>query len=327
MKKALVLGGNGFIGHHLARRLKSEGYWVRVVDIKEYEYGPNDYADEILIGDLRNEKFCEGSFITNTINEPCFDEVYLLAASMGGAGFVFSGENDAQILRDNLLIDVNCAELSRKYKIPKLFYSSSACCYNHLLQLDPNNPGLKEDMAYPAYPDSDYGFEKLMGERIFLAYHRNHGLNVRIARFHNIFGPEGTWRGGREKAPAAICRKVIQAKDSIEIWGPGTQTRSFLYIDECLEGIRRLMSSTFTGPVNIGSDEMVTINQLTEMAMSFENKVLQVNHIDGPTGVAGRNSDNNLIKEKLGWAPHRRLIDGLEKTYFWIKDQLKKGLK
>ena len=318
MKKCVVLGAGGFIGGHLVSRLKQLGHWVRGVDIKYHEYKKSD-SDEFIIGDLRNYE-CVNLVIDDTI-----DEVYQLAADMGGAEFVFSGENDSEIMHNSALINLHVCDVCVKKNIKKVFYSSSACMYPEHNQLDPNNPNCEETSAYPANPDSEYGWEKLFSERLYLAYNRNKALNVRIARFHNIFGPYGTWNGGREKAPAAICRKVLTATDSIEIFGSGTQTRSFLYIDECIEGIIRLMESDFIGPVNIGSDEMVTINELVDLISGIENKELEKIHIDGPLGVAGRNSDNNLIYEKLGWKPTMKLIDGLRKTYEWIKDKLNKG--
>ena len=317
MKKCVVLGAGGFIGGHLVSRLKQLGHWVRGVDIKYHEYKKSD-SDEFIIGDLRNYE-CVNLVIDDTI-----DEVYQLAADMGGAEFVFSGENDSEIMHNSALINLHVCDVCVKKNIRKVFYSSSACMYPEHNQLDPNNPNCEETSAYPANPDSEYGWEKLFSERLYLAYNRNKALNVRIARFHNIFGPLGTWNGGREKAPAAICRKVLTATDSIEIFGSGTQTRSFLYIDECIEGIIRLMESDFIGPVNIGSDEMVTINELVDLISGIENKKLKKNHIDGPLGVAGRNSDNNLIYEKLGWKPTMKLIDGIRKTYEWIKKQVNK---
>jgi nucleoside-diphosphate-sugar epimerase len=317
MKKALVLGAGGFIGGHLVTRLKNEGYWVRGVDLKHHEYTDLP-ADEFIIGDLRDPVVCE-----NVISED-IDEIYQLAADMGGAGYVFSGLNDADIMHNSATINLNVASIAAKKKIGMIFYSSSACMYPEHNQLDPNNPNCEESSAYPANPDSEYGWEKLFSERMFLAYNRNYGLNVRIARFHNIFGPQGTWDGGKEKAPAAMCRKVAEATDggSIEIWGDGEQTRSFLYIDECLEGVRRLVQSDFEGPVNIGSDEMVTINHLAELTSEIAGKKISLNHIDGPLGVRGRNSDNNLIAEKLNWRPSHSLKEGLEKTYAWISEQV-----
>ena len=317
MKKCVVLGAGGFIGGHLVTKLKSLGNWVRGVDIKYHEYKKND-SDEFIIGDLRNYE-CVNLVIDDTI-----DEVYQLAADMGGAEFVFSGENDSEIMHNSALINLHICDVCVKKNIKKVFYSSSACMYPEHNQLDPNNPNCEESSAYPANPDSEYGWEKLFSERLYLAYNRNKGLNVRIARFHNIFGPLGTWNGGREKAPAAICRKVLTATDSIEIFGTGTQTRSFLYVDECVEGIIRLMDSDFIGPVNIGSDEMVTINELVDLVSSIENKNLKKNHIKGPLGVAGRNSDNRLIYKKLKWKPNMKLIEGLRETYQWIKYELNK---
>lgn len=319
MKTALVFGAGGFIGSHLVRRLKAEGYWVRGVDLKAPEFSKTA-ADSFVFGDLRSSKTV-ASVLDNFVP---FSEIYQLAADMGGAGFIFSGDNDANIMHNSSLINLNLLdEVVKQYKTkPKIFYSSSACIYPEHNQLDPNNPNCEESSAYPANPDSEYGWEKLFSERMYLAYARNYDLEVRIARFHNIYGPEGTYQGGREKAPAAICRKVIQATSDIEVWGDGLQTRSFLYIDECIEGVMRLMNSNFIGPVNIGSDEMVTINKLVETAMAVENKKLRIKHIDGPLGVRGRNSDNRLIKEKLNWSPNYPLNKGIEQTYMWIKQQI-----
>jgi nucleoside-diphosphate-sugar epimerase len=320
-KKALVCGAGGFIGSHLVKRLKREGFWVRGVDLKYPEFSETE-ADDFVIGDLRDPYFCR------SIVDTKFDEVYQLAADMGGAGYVFTGDNDADILHNSALINLNMLDACYKRNVKRIFYSSSACIYPEYNQRDPENPKCSEDSAYPAMPDSEYGWEKLFSERLYLAYHRNYGMEVRIARYHNIFGPEGTWRGGREKAPAALCRKVAVAKltgqDYIEVWGDGKQTRSFLYIDECIEGTIRLMRSDWTGPVNIGSEEMVTIDQLAEMIMEIAGVKLEIRHVPGPQGVRGRNSDNNLIYEKLGWKPTMPLIEGLKKTYPWIEEQVKK---
>ncbi|MEK7174227.1 MAG: NAD-dependent epimerase/dehydratase family protein [Patescibacteria group bacterium] len=316
-KTALVCGGGGFIGSHLARRLKDEGFWVRVVDLKRPEFSETA-ADDFVVGDLRHEVTWE-----KVLDRP-FDEVYQLAADMGGAGYIFTGEHDAEVMHNSGSINLHMAHYGVSRSVGKIFYSSSACIYPAYNQEDPDNPKCHEDSAYPAAPDSEYGWEKLFSERMYLSFHRNNNLDVRIARFHNIFGPEGAWRGGRDKAPAAVCRKVAEAKDGgeIEIWGDGKQTRSFLYIDECLEGIRRLMDAKdFRGPVNIGSEEMVTINQLAGMAMEIAGKKLNINHVPGPLGVRGRNSDNHLIKRELGWAPSRPLREGLAKTYAWIEAQ------
>jgi GDP-D-mannose 3', 5'-epimerase len=318
MKTALVLGAGGFIGSHLVKRLKAEGYWVRGVDLKSPRYAPSA-ADDFIVGDLRQADVCQRAIDRN------FDEVFQLAADMGGAGFVFSGANDADIMHNSAQINLNVLELLSVKKPGVVFYSSSACMYPEHNQLDPNNPNCAEDSAYPANPDSEYGWEKLFSERLFLAYQRNKGINVRIARFHNIFGPEGSWNDGREKAPAAMCRKIAMAPSSdgkIEMWGDGTQTRSFLYIDECLEGVLRLTRSEFVGPVNIGSDEMVSLNQFAAMIMQIAGKQVGINHIPGPLGVKGRNSDNRLIKEKLQWAPSTPLSEGLAKTYHWIAAQV-----
>jgi len=326
-KTALVLGAGGFIGNHLVNKLKSEGYWVRGVDLKYPEYQDKSNADEFMIGDLRDTMFVSLAMWSpnqTTARDGGFNEVYQLAADMGGAGYIFTGENDANVMHNSATINLNVAEECVKKGAQKVFYSSSACMYPAYNQEDPTNPNCTEASAYPAAPDSEYGWEKLFSERLYLAYQRNYGLNVRIARFHNIFGPLGTWQGGKEKAPAAICRKVINATDEIEIWGDGNQTRSFLYIDECIEGIRRLMQSEFSGPVNIGSEEMVTINQLADYACAVEGKQLKKCHIEGPTGVRGRTSDNSLINEKLQWRPDYPLAKGLEKTYNWIKEQVEK---
>ena len=322
MKMALVCGAGGFIGSHLVNRLKEEGFWVRGVDLKYPEFSETQ-ADDFVVGDLREQS------LVNRVVDQKFDEIYQLAADMGGAGYIFTGENDADIMHNSATINLNVLEACRKRNNKNIFYSSSACMYPEHNQLDPNNPNCAEDSAYPAHPDSEYGWEKLFSERLYLAYNRNHGLNCKVARYHNIFGPEGTWQGGKEKAPAAICRKIGYAEDGgeIEIWGDGSQTRSFLYIDECVEASIRLMRSDFNGPVNIGSDEMVTINQLVEITKEIAGKKIMVNHIPGPLGVRGRNSDNNLIKLKLGWAPSQRLEVGIAKTFEWISDQLKNTLK
>ena len=317
IKKAIVLGGGGFIGNHLINRLKSEGMWVRGVDLKFPEYSETS-ADDFVIGDLRNVNFCERVF------DQRFDEVYQLAADMGGAGFVFTGENDANIMHNSVTINLNVLETCKNRNIKNIFYSSSACMYPEHNQLDPENPLCSEESAYPANPDSEYGWEKLFSERLFLAYSKNFGLNCKIARYHNIFGPLGTWNGGREKSPAALCRKIAMAKDggSIDIWGDGLQTRSFLYIDECVEGTIRLLRSDFSGPVNIGSEEKIAINELAKLIMKIAGKNLKINNIDGPLGVRGRNSDNRLIRKKLNWEPSLPLKVGFEKTYNWILQQV-----
>lgn len=323
MKTALVCGAGGFIGGHLANKLKKEGYWVRGVDLKHNEH-QGLLVDDFIIGDLRDPRLCQ------VILDRPFDEVYQLAADMGGAGYIFTGEHDADVMHNSATINLNMVYYSQKAGVKKIFYSSSACMYPEFNQLDPDNPKLSEGSAYPAAPDSEYGWEKLFSERLFSAYNRNYNLDVRVARFHNIFGPMGTWNGGKEKAPAAMCRKVAEAIDGgeIEIWGDGKQTRSFLYIDECLEGVRRLMDSKdFKGPVNIGSDEMVTINKLSEIVMEVAGKKLNIKHIDGPLGVRGRNSDNKLIREKLGWSPSLSLKVGISKTYEWINEQVKSQKK
>lgn len=317
MKKALVCGAGGFIGGHLVNRLKSEGYWVRGVDVKSNEYG-NDNADEFIIGDLRDP------IVANEVVTSDLDEIYQLAADMGGAGFVFTGTNDAAIMHNSVLCNLNVLDAAKNNGVRKIFYSSSACIYPEYNQMDANNPTCSEASAYPAAPDSEYGWEKLFSERLFLTYQKNHGIDVRVARFHNIFGPQGTWEGGREKAPAAVCRKVAMAEngESIEIWGDGKQTRSFLIVDECVEGIRRLMESDFSGPVNIGSEEMISLNDFAKMVIAISGKDLTINNIPGPLGVRGRNSDNQLIQEKLGWAPSTPLAEGVKKTYQWITQQV-----
>jgi len=355
-KTALVLGAGGFIGSHMVRRLKTEGYWVRAVDLKYPEFSISE-ADEFIQGDLRDMSFVrrvlefkgeKGNFYHH-VPYRCilpFHEIYQFAADMGGAGFVFTGENDADIMHNSATINLNVLEAQRQlnetfdgvdngtacvrpvldYKT-KIFYSGSACMYPEHNQLDPDNPDCREESAYPANPDSEYGWEKLFSERLYFAYHRNYGIPVRVARYHNIFGPEGTWEGGREKAPAAICRKVAYLPEeggTIDVWGDGLQTRSFLYIDECIEATRRMMDSDFIGPVNIGSEEMVTINQLVDTAAKVSGKVVEKNHIDGPLGVRGRNSNNDLIREKLGWDYSQSLEEGIRKTYEWISSQISK---
>ena len=356
-KTALVLGAGGFIGGHMVDRLKGEGYWVRGVDLKHPEFG-NSSADEFVTGDLRDVDFVrkclefKGPFpnFYNDVPYRCiepFHEIYQFAADMGGAGFVFTGENDAEIMHNSCTINLNVLEEQRKLNETfdgekkdwtecnrpkldyqtKIFYSGSACMYPEHNQLDPDNPDCREESAYPANPDSEYGWEKLFSERLYLAYNRNHGIPVRIARYHNIFGPEGTWHGGREKAPAAIARKVAYAdRDAgeVEVWGDGKQTRSFLYIDECIEATRRLMESDFTEPINIGSEEMVTIDELVDIAAKVANKTIVKKHIDGPLGVRGRNSNNDLIREKLGWDYKQTLEEGMRKTYNWIMSQIAK---
>jgi len=317
MKTALVCGAGGFIGGHLVKRLKREGFWVRGVDLKFNEHAETE-ADDFVVGDLREQSLVRG------VIDRKFDEVYQLAADMGGAGYIFTGANDAAIMHNSATINLNVLDALHKRNVKRVFYSSSACMYPEHNQLDPDNPNCAEDSAYPANPDSEYGWEKLFSERLFLSYGRNYGMEVRVARYHNIFGPEGTWDGGKEKAPAAVCRKVAAAIDggSVEIWGDGEQTRSFLYIDECLEGTTRLLRSNFTGPVNIGSDEMVTINQLVDIVADIAGKKVAKHHIPGPLGVRGRNSDNRLIAEKLGWQPSATLKAGLEPTYAWIERQM-----
>ncbi len=319
MKKALVCGAGGFIGSHLVKRLKAEGYWVRGADLKNPEFSAT-VADEFIVGDLRDQQV-----VQKILDQP-FDEVYQLAADMGGAGYIFTGEHDADVVHNSAQINLNIAHYGQLAGIKEIFYSSSACIYPRRNQQNPDSPLCSEDSAYPADPDSEYGWEKLFSERLYFSYQRNYGLNVRVARFHNVFGPETAWRGGRDKAPAAICRKVAEAKDggTIEIWGDGKQTRSFLYIDECIEGILRFMrQDKFFGPVNIGSEEMIAINDLTNMVVEISGKHLEIKNIAGPVGVKGRNSDNALIKEKLNWEPTMKLRDGMEKMYAWVSEQVK----
>ena len=315
-KRVLVNGAGGFIGGHLVKLLKTEGYWVRGVDIKRHEFA-NVPADEFIVGDLRDQNVAQD--VVQGI-----DEVYQLAADMGGAGYIFTGEHDAAVMHNSATINLNTLEYGCKAGVKKFFYSSTACVYPERNQMDPDNPLCSEESAYPAAPDSEYGWEKLFSERLYFAYARNHAVQVRVARFHNIFGPEGTWCGGREKAPAAMCRKIAEAEEAgeIELWGDGTQTRSFLYVDECVEGVRRLMESDWAGPVNIGSMEMVSINRLAEMVMEVAGKELRIKHIPGPLGVRGRNSDNHLIQSQLGWEPKFSLERGLDRTYHWILRQV-----
>lgn len=329
-KSALVLGGGGFIGGHLARRLKNENFWVRVVDIKDrHEFWSDDeISDEYISGDLRDPK------VVNSVFDRPFDEVYQLAADMGGAGYIFTGDNDANVMHNSALVNLNVVHCATNSGAKRIFYSSSACMYPEYNQLDPDNPNCEESSAYPANPDSEYGWEKLFSERLFLAFNRNYGLNCKVARYHNIFGPQGTWDGGKEKAPAAMCRKAAESQFEIEVWGDGAQTRSFMYIDDCVEATLRLMrQDNFRGPVNIGSEEMVTINQLAQIAIDISQKNLKIRNIDGdnfikkygfpcPMGVRGRNSDNKLYKEKLNWEPQLALREGMVMTYKWIHEQV-----
>ena len=342
MKTALVLGGGGFIGGHLGRRLKKEGFWVRIADIKEkHEYWEQEeICDEYIEANLCDPNKVDGIMTAprqvSGSEEGAFDEVYQLAADMGGAGYIFTGENDANVMHNSALINLNVVNAAVEKKIKRIFYSSSACMYPEHNQLDPDNPNCKENSAYPADPDSEYGWEKLFSERLYLAFNRNYGLDVRIARFHNIFGPQGTWDGGKEKAPAAMCRKAAEAVEAIEVWGNGKQTRSFLFIDDCLEAVTRLMrQDSFLGPVNIGSEEMVTINQLAQMAIDISGRPLGINNLEGekfkekygfscPIGVLGRNSDNELFREKMKWEPTGLLKDGMAATYSWISQQIQK---
>jgi nucleoside-diphosphate-sugar epimerase len=350
MKTALVLGAGGFIGSHLVKRLKSEGFWVRGVDLKYPEFEPTA-ADNFIIGDLRDPRVVKNAFLLESNNGKYplnyeytsprpyvqhmqFDEVYQLAADMGGAGYIFTGENDANVMHNSALINLNVAKEAVEQKAKRVFYSSSACMYPEHNQLDPDNPNCEESSAYPANPDSEYGWEKLFSERLYFAFNKNYGLDVRIARYHNIFGPQGTWKGGKEKSPAAMCRKAAENGDDLEVWGNGKQTRSFLYVDECVEATLRLMrQDNFLGPVNIGSEEMVTINELAEMAIDISGNNLKVRNIDGqdfidkygfqcPLGVKGRNSHNKLYREKMGWESKATLREGMEKTFEWINKQV-----
>lgn len=330
MKTALVYGGGGFIGSHLVKRLKSEGYWVRAVDLKKPLF-EETYADDFILGDLRfpsviGKSMLAPNQISMSDQKNSFDELYQLAADMGGAGYIFSGENDANLMTNSAQINLLVCQYASLWSIKRVFYSSSACMYPAYNQEDPDNPKCSEDSAYPAAPDSEYGWEKLFSERLYLAYNRNHGLPVRIARYHNIYGPCGTYEGGREKAPAALCRKVASAKDGdkIQVWGTGNQTRSFLYIDDCIDATTKLMRSDFTGPVNIGSEEMIAINNFAKMVIEISGKKLSIENIDGPIGVNGRNSDNDLIESKLGWSPKFSLRQGMEITYQWINNIVSK---
>ena len=328
MKTALVLGAGGFIGSHMVKRLKKEDYWVHGVDLKHPEFSRTE-ADRFTVGDLRNPH------LVDLVIENDIDEVYQFAADMGGAGYIFTGEHDADVMHNSGLINLNVVYECVKKGVKKVFYSSSACMYPAYNQEDPDNPNCKEDSAYPAQPDSEYGWEKLFSERLYKAFERNYGLNVRIARFHNIFGPEGTWDGGREKAPAAMCRKAILSDGEMEVWGDGKQTRSFLYIDECIEAVRRIMDSDFKEPINIGSEEMITINDFAQMAIDISEKDIKIHNLYGkefedkyghpcPLGVKGRNSDNALYREHIGWEPSQPLIEGMKKTYKWIEEQVGK---
>lgn len=320
MKKAIVCGAGGFIGNHLVKKLKEKGYWVRGVDLVKPTY-KESMADEFLIGDLRSDLFTEKAL------QGAHDEIYQLAADMGGAGYIFTGENDADIMINSSMVNINVLNNIKKNPVGKIFFSSSACIYPQSLQLEEKDPGLKESTAYPADPDSEYGWEKIYAERLYLAHHHNYKMDIKIARYHNVFGPEGIYDGGKEKAISAICRKVAKAKngDAIEVWGTGKQKRSFLYIDECVEGTIKLMESTETGPFNIGSEEMVSIEDLTKLIIHISGKNLSIHYIKGPTGVNGRNSQNDLLFERLGWKPSQPLITGLTITYQWINDQINKS--
>ena len=318
MKSILVCGAGGFIGSHLVKKLKTEGFWVRGVDLK-YPRFSDTVADDFVIGDLRDQQLCAQAV------DRMFDEVYQLAADMGGAGYIFTGDNDADVMSNSALININILERCRKHNIKRVFYSSSACVYPEYNQMEPDNPKTSEESVYPAAPDSEYGWEKLFSERLYLSFQRNHGIECRIARFHNIFGPEGSWNDGREKSPAALCRKVAEAGNGgeIEVWGDGKQTRSYLFIDACLEGMDRFMRCDWSGPVNLGSDEMISVNALARMIIDISGKNLSINNVPGPLGVRGRTSDNNLIFEHLSWRPKQSLIQGMEKTYAWVAEQVR----
>jgi GDP-D-mannose 3',5'-epimerase len=321
MKRAVVLGAGGFIGSHLVKRLKSEGYWVRGVDLKRPEYSQSE-ADDFVVGDLRDV------VVVEAVIEQKVDEVYQLAADMGGAGYIFTGDNDAHVMHNSALINLHVANECVNKKVGKVFYSSSACVYPERNQMDPNNPKCQENSVYPAEPDSEYGWEKLFSERLYMSFKRNHGLDAKVARFHNIFGPEGAWNNGKEKAPAAICRKVAEATEGgkIEIWGDGLQTRSFLFIDDCLNAVRAFMKSEEEGPFNIGSEEMISINDYAKMIAEISGKTIHLKNIEGPTGVRGRCSDNTVIEDKLGWKPTLDLREGTMRTFSWINDQQKKSI-
>jgi len=322
MKNILVCGGGGFIGSHLVEHLKREGHWVSVCDLKRPEFFESS-ADRFVVGDLRSQDVCDDVF------DRRFDEVYQLAADMGGAGYIFSGENDADVMHNSALINLNVVERCQKSNVGRVFYSSSACIYPEYNQLEPDTPDCSEGSAYPAAPDSEYGWEKLFSERLYFSYHRNYGLDVKVVRYHNIFGPQGTWDGGKEKAPAALCRKIAETEDGgyIDVWGDGSQTRSFLFIDECLEGSLKMMASDKHGPYNVGSDEMISINNFAKMIIDISGKDIKINNIPGPLGVRGRNSENTLIEKELGWSPSRPLREGIEKTYHWINEQVKQKIE
>jgi len=321
MKKILVCGAGGFIGTHLVEKLKSMGEFIVGVDLK-YPLYSKTHADEFHIADLRNK-----STLKDIVNLHDFDEIYQLAADMGGAGYIFIGDNDADIMHNSVSINLNVLDIMREYKIKKVFYSSSACMYPSYNQEDPLNPLCSEESAYPANPDSEYGWEKLFSERLYLAYAKNHGIDIRIARFHNVFGPRGSWNNGKEKAPAALCRKVALSDGIVEVWGPGNQTRSFLFIDECVEGMLKIMENDYKLPINLGSTRSISINDLTRLIAEIADKKIEIKNIPGPMGVMGRNSDNQLIKEKINWTPVEDLETGLKITYAWIQEQIAKGIK
>jgi nucleoside-diphosphate-sugar epimerase len=316
MKKILVCGAGGFIGTHLVTKLKQDGHYVIGADLKQPEFSKTD-ADEFHIVDLRDSNLVH-KIITHDL-----DEVYQLAADMGGAGYIFTGDNDADILHNSASINLNVLDAMRKKGVKNVFYTSSACIYPHFNQVDPSNPNCEESSAYPAEPDSEYGWEKLFSERLYLSYAKNYGFRVRIARLHNVFGPLGSWNNGKEKAPAALCRKVCESTGVVKVWGSGTQTRSFLFIEDCIEGIQRIMASNIPEPLNLGSARMISINDLTKLIASLTKKDVTIENVSGPQGVMGRNSDNTKIQQLIGWQPKDNLEYGLEKTYAWIEEQLK----
>lgn len=315
MKNILVCGAGGFIGTYLAESLKAQGHYVIGADLKHPLYSKT-VCDKFYQLDLRVHDNVK------TIFENNIDEVYQLAADMGGAGYIFTGEHDADIMHNSASINLNVLDVAVSKGVKKIFYSSSACIYPSHNQEDPDNPLCSEESAYPANPDSEYGWEKLFSERLYLTYAKNYGIDVRVVRFHNVFGPRGSWDNGKEKAPAALCRKVAQSNGLVEVWGPGNQTRSFLYIDECIEGIHRIMESNYQGPLNLGSTRMISINDLVYLIASIANKKVLIQNVPGPMGVMGRNSDNRLIKNTIDWAPADNLEEGLRKTYQWINEQI-----
>jgi len=319
-KKALVCGAGGFIGGHLVNRLLAEGYEVTAVDIKTKEEW---FQCSVSAKNIFGKDLCGKPFVEDLVKDNKFDEIYQLAADMGGAGYIFTGEHDADVMHNSAQINLNIADTVAKHSPKtKIFYSSSACIYPAHNQEDPDNPNCEESSAYPAYPDSEYGWEKLFSERLYRSYARNYGITVRMARFHNIFGPFGSWDGGKEKAPAAMCRKALQSEEEIEVWGPGNQTRSFLYITDCIEAVRKLMDSDCEEALNIGSEEMVSINTLAKIAVDLSGRALEIKNVPGPVGVMGRCSDNRLIEKELGWTPKYSLRKGMKLTLEWIHGEI-----